>query len=393
MKKRILSTVIFTATLFSLLITACKKDKDENEPINSDANQYAIAMVAGTGSAQTTYIQGLANFDTASLGNGNASELTGSGRMLTYNGAAYVTVFNSPATMTKYTFDKTGKAIKAGELIVPGAKTYSTVEFISATEAYASVSGGLAKVIRFNPTTMERTGEIDLTAVLRSEAPVMYYLGMKARDGKLFMGVYYEGAGFVKKYNDTAYVAVIDLATAKLEKLIKDTRTGSVFLAYNSFSIDKNGDIYVAGLGYTNRPSGVLRIKKGQTDFDASYFFDLDAATGHKCRGISMFDDGLAFTLALINPADDYEINGPSYSYYKISISQKTSAGKLGALPGVYGSNGAAMRQFDNSNILFALSTKTENSLYNYKMQDGSVTKKITLTGGKCTGFDKLQSR
>jgi hypothetical protein len=392
MKKRILA-VIFTATLFSLLITACKKDRDKNESIHSDANQYAIAMVAGTGSAQTTYIQGLANFDTASLGNSNASELTGSGRILTYNGAAYVTVYNSPATMTKYTFDKTGKAIKAGELIVPGAKTYSTVEFISTTEAYASVSGGLAKVIKFNPTTMERTGEIDLTAILRSEAPVMYYLGMKARDGKLFMGVYYEGAGFVEKYNDTAYVAVIDLATAKLEKLIKDYRTGSIFLAYNSFSIDRNGDIYVAGLGDTNRPSGVLRIIKGQTDFDASYFFDLDAATGHKCRGISLFDDGLAFTLALINPADDYEISGPSYSYYKINISQQTSGGKLGALPDVYGSNGAAMHQFDNNNILFALSTKTENSLYQYKMQDGSVTKKITLTGGKCTGFDKLQTR
>lgn len=392
MKKRISPAVIVSATLLALTITACKKDKDDHENVNKDANQYAMAMVAGTGSAQTTYIQGLAGFDTASLGNGNASELTGSGRMLTYNGAAYVTVYNSPATMTKYTFDKTGKAIKAGELIVPGAKTYSTVEFVSATEAYASVAGGLAKVIRFNPATMERTGEIDLTPVLRSEAPVMYYLGMKARDGKLFMGVYYEGAGFVEKYNDTAYVAVIDLATSRLEKLIKDHRTGSVFMAYNSFSTDENGDIYVAGLGYTNRPSGVLRIKKGQTNFDAAYFFDLDAATGHKCRGISLFDGGLAFTLALINAADDYEINGPSYSYYKINIPQKTSAGKLAALPDVYGSNGAAMRQFDNGNILFSLSAKTENSLYNYNIQDGSVTKKITLTGGKCTGFDKLQA-
>lgn len=387
----IITRVIISATFAALLATGCKKDKDNTNPVNKDADQYAIAMVAGTGSAQTTYIQGLASFDTASLGNGNASELPGSGRMLTYQGAAYVSVYNSPATMTKYSFDKTGKATKAGELIVPGAKTYSTVEFISPTEAYASLAGGLAKMIRFNPTTMERTGEIDLTSILRSEAPVMYYLGMKARDGKLFMGVYYEGAGFVEKYNDTAYVAVIDLATAKLEKLIKDHRTGSVFLAYNSFAQDKNGDIYVAGLGYTNRPSGVLRIKKGETSFDPSYFFDLDAAAGHKCRGISLFEDGLAFTLALINPADDYEISGPSYSFYRINITQKTSAGKLASLPDVYGSNGAIMRQFDKDNILFALSTKTENSLYNYSVLNGSVAKKIVLTGGKCTGFNKLK--
>lgn len=389
--RRLITRIFLPCAVAALVVTSCKKDKDNTDPVNKEANQYAIALVAGTGSAQTTYIQGLANFDTASLGNGNASELAGNGRMLTYNGAAYVSVYNSPATMTKYTFDKSGKANKAGELVVPGAKTYSTVEFISPTEAYAAVAGGLAKVIRFNPTTMERTGEIDLTPILRAEAPVMYYLGMKARDGKLFMGVYYEGAGFVEKYNDTAYVAVIDLATAKLEKLIKDYRTGSVFLAYNSFAMDKNGDIYVAGLGYTNRPSGILRIKKGQTDFDPAYFFDLDAATGHKCRGISLFDEGLAFTLALVKPNDAYEISGPAYSFYKINIAQNTSAGKLGTLPDVYGSNGAVMRRFDNDHILFAFSNKSENSLYSYTLQNGNVSKKITLTGGHCTGFDKLK--
>lgn len=294
--------------------------------------------------------------------------------------------------MTKYTFDKTGKATKSGELVIPGARTYSSVEFISATEAYASVTGGVAKVIKFNPATMERTGEIDLASILRAEAPVMYYLGMKARDGKLFMGVYYEGAGFVAKYNDTAYVAVIDLATSKLEKLIKDYRTGSVFDGNNSFAIDNNGDIYVAGLGYTNRPSGILRIKKGQTDFDASYFFDLDAATGYKCRGVSLFDNGLAFTLALVNPSDSYEINGPSHQYYKIDVAQKTSGGKLAGLPDAFGASGAIMRRFnDGGEILFSLANKTENSLYSYQLSSGNVTKKVTLTGGRCSGFNKLQ--
>lgn len=381
---------LFYATIMAGL-TGCDKDDDKgSDPVNKDANQYAIALVAGTGSAQTTYIQGLAGFDTTTLGNGNATELAGNGRMITYNGAAYVSVYSSPATMTKYVFDKTGKATKAGELVVPGAKTYSTVEFVSSTEAYASVAGGIAKVIKFNPTTMARTGEIDLSSILRAEAPVMYYLGMKARDGKLFMGVFYEGAGFVEKYNDTAYVAVIDLATAKLEKLIKDYRTGSVFDAYNSFAIDKNGDIYVAGLGYTNRPGGILRIKKGQTDFDASWFFDLDAATGYKCRGISLFDNGLAFTLALINPADDYEINGPSYNFYKLNILQKSSAGKLAGLPDVFGSSGAVMRGYGNDQVLFAVSGKSENSIYSYQIANGNISKKVTLTGGRCSGFDKL---
>lgn len=389
--KNLAATLCMSGMIALAAMSGCNKNDDNNNAVNKDANQYAIALVAGTGSAQTTYIQGLANFDSATISNSNATELTGNGRLFTYNSAAYACVFNSPATMTRYTFDKTGKATKAGELVIPGARTYSSVEFISATEAYASVSGGVAKVIKFNPTTMERTGEIDLASILRAEAPVMYYLGMKARDGKLFMGVYYEGAGFAAKYNDTAYVAVIDLATAKLEKLIKDYRTGSIFDGNTSFALDGNGDIYVAGLGYTNRPSGILRIKKGQTDFDASYFFDLDAATGYKCRGVSLFDNGLAFTLALVNPADSYEINGPAHQYYKIDVAQKTSGGKLPNLPDAFGSSGAIMRRFNNGGeVLFSFANKTENSIYSYQLSTGNVTKKVTLTGGRCSGFNKL---
>jgi hypothetical protein len=149
-RNKTLAAMVYMGGLIALAaISGCGKDNGNGgDPVNKDANQYAVALVAGTGSAQTTYIQGLANFDSATLSNSNATELTGNGRMLTYHGAAYASVFNSPATMTKYTFDKSGKATKAGELVVPGARTYSTVEFVSATEAYASVAGGSATVIK-----------------------------------------------------------------------------------------------------------------------------------------------------------------------------------------------------------------------------------------------------
>ncbi|WP_315814855.1 hypothetical protein [Paraflavitalea speifideaquila] len=91
-------TLTATLLLFCMIAdSGCSKDKDSGgDPVNKDANQYAIALVAGTGNAQTTYIQGLAGFDTISLGNNNATELTGNGRMLVYNGAAYASVYNSP---------------------------------------------------------------------------------------------------------------------------------------------------------------------------------------------------------------------------------------------------------------------------------------------------------
>ncbi len=393
MKKRFYSVTktLLGSIIFSFTLSSCDKDVNSSSQTSTDADQYAISIIGGTSSASTTYIQGVANFNMATLGTTNATELTGNGYLTTYNGAGYVQVYNSPATLTRYTFDKTGKATQNAQLMVPGAKTFSTIEFVSATEAYASVAGGLAKVVKFNPTTMALISTIDLSSILRAEAPVMYYLGMKARDGKLFMGIYYEGTGFVDKYTDTAYVAVIDLATAKVDKLIKDARTGSIFSARNTFAQDENGDIYVAGFGYTNRPSGILKIKKGATDFDPSYFFNLDATVGMKCRGIALFSNGMAFTLGLVNPADDYEFSGPSFKYYKIDVLKKTAAGQLGTLPTLYGSSGIFMNAFDNSNILLSVSTNAENSIYSYKIADGTVAKQVTLTAGKLGGFSKLK--
>ncbi len=74
-----------------------------------------------------------------------------------------MSVFNSPAYHDEIYSTKVVKLLRPGSWWCPALKTYSTVEFVSPTEAYASVAGGLAKVIKFNPTTMERTGEIDLS--------------------------------------------------------------------------------------------------------------------------------------------------------------------------------------------------------------------------------------
>jgi hypothetical protein len=48
------------------------------------------------------------------------------------------------------------------------------------------------------------------------------------------------------------------------------------------------------------------------------------------------------------------------------------------------------MRTYGDDQILFAVSGKSENSLYSYQIANGHVSKKVTLTGGRCSGFDKL---
>lgn len=386
-KTRLLTGALAAATL---LLGACDKDKNNSEqPIV--AVNYALSTVGGAFPSQTTYIQGLADLNAPSLDTKNAQEQASFAAMWHYKKDLYMSKFGAPATLTKYTFDPaTGRPVEAGRLVVPGANTFSDVQFINDTEAYASVGGGLARLVKFNPTTFVTTGEVNLARAQKPGTRNVYYLGSMVRDTKLFWAVYYENSSF-GAFTDSAHVAVIDLPTGRLDKVISDPRTGTVFSsgAIECFSKDANGDIYVQGDGTPRVPSGVLRIKAGETRFDPSYFFDLRAATGKNCKGLYHFGNGLAFTTRIEDPTDAYEFNGPNYRYYKVDLNAKTSGGALPNLPLIYGSQSSLMRKFDAENILLSVNTKTQNSICQYKLSDGAVSKKMDVPG-LLTGLAKL---
>lgn len=91
---------------------------------------------------------------------------------------------------------------------------------------------------------------------------------------------------------DTAFVAVYswpDMGTEP-EKIIADDRTSNIGVngATTGLIETESGDLYSFSSGATmagfspasTKPSGILRIPAGSTDFDPDYFFDVEAATG-----------------------------------------------------------------------------------------------------------------
>lgn len=388
-------------------ISACDKDKDEVSPdpdpepiVKKDDDhdddhdheheiEYVMTTVGGAWPDQTTYIQTVGHLENGSIDNSEATELASSGQLWSNGDYFYVSRFGAPATLYKYTIDDHGVMEEAGEIIIPGANTFSSVEFISDTEAYASVGGGLARVIKFDPSTARVTGEIDLSPVLRDGVENYFFLGMKARDKKLFMGIDYQ-VSYQSKW-DSAYVAVIDLETASVEKVISDGRTAMIFGAggaINSFELLENGDIYVMGDGTANAHSGILKIKQGETEFDKDYFFDLQEATGNPCKGFRIIGEE-AFAMAANDPNDLWEFSGPNFNYYHVDLTDK-SAHAIEGLPTSYGSNTSVMIQSeDQKSVLFAISTNDEDGIYSYDLATEEVAKIITLDG-KLTGLEKI---
>jgi len=374
-----------------ILLLGCSKNNDDPKREEPKEINYAFAVVGGVAPSLTTYISGVADLNFSYLSNSNAAEQPNFASMWSYKKAVYLTASGAPASMVKYEFDDKGIAVQKQKLIVPGANTFSSIEFISDDVAYASVGGGLARVVKFNPVTMQITGEVNLNSILKPTATSTFYLGMKARGGKLFLGVYYGGnADLLSK----AYMAVINLSADAVEKLIEDDRTAGIFQngsSANGIEMDDAGDMYIMGIGSPSKPSGILRIKKDATEFDPDYFMNLDVATGKSCRNFRLFSNGMAFVNRMVDESDPYELNAPNYEFYHIDIATKTSKGKVGSLPVIWGSSTGIIRKYTDGELLFSVSSASENAVYAYNIANGGLTKKFTLDGSRTTGFAMLK--
>lgn len=174
-----------------------------------------------------------------------------------------------------------GKLVQEGETMVfPSGSWPSVCTFDSDEKAYVSCQGS-GKLWIINPTTMQKTGEIDLSA---------YALGIEEgdknpdpctaiiREGILYVALAQEKA----KYDPHkgAYMVLIDTRTDTPIKMISDDRASMACAASYEGDpfIDEKGDIYIycrASFGYIadRIDEGFLRIKKGETEFDPSYYF------------------------------------------------------------------------------------------------------------------------
>jgi len=161
--------------------------------------------------------------------------------------------------------------------------TYETNYLVvSATEGYYwdSAAGGL-KVQKFNPQTMQRTGEVDFSSLSDgSSYEAAGQLILAKRDNKLYVDIQHgtrSTAWQVKPNVQQVEIAVYDLTTNKIEGVTSyegATNLG-LFADHVLWSLDEvTQDLYVIAVGdmTVQKPeSKILRIKKGEIKFDPTF--------------------------------------------------------------------------------------------------------------------------
>lgn len=303
----------------------------------------------------------------------------------------------------RFTVGADGKITDAG-FIADGQMFH----IVNDTEGYyLDEKRGTMLLQRFNPTTMQRTGQIDLSSLSMDgvEYQVVGKHTIASKEGKLFVGVTYgttQAQGYGDDVVDYIRMAVIDIATNTLEKTIK--YDGLKGLGWGSsankfWTLGDDGALYFYYSGFdegiTN--SSIIRIKKGETDFDKSWILKADQLQMHSTIAISLVKNG---TIYIQLPSEELKpdfsnLANPMWDYYAVNIStlQKT---KITGMPHTryVHSNEQGIVQIDGKIYLWMGNANTnENGYYLLNESNNTASPAFNVTdGGLVSGFIKLDN-
>ena len=380
--------LIAALVLLSLVgLTSCGKDSPDFPP----STKSEVGFVHSVNIGENTYISLFKDLSVSSLNTDNALVLPKGAFTFVYKNKIYVT---DTEHLYKY-IPKDGILVQEGNtMLFPSGAKATYITFLSEKKAYVSCLG-LGKVWIIDPSSMTKTGEIDLSG---------YSLGKLAgdnnpepcasiiRDGILYVTLCQLKSAY--SCEKGAHIALIDTKTDKPIKMISDLRAtmASMTPAGDPF-VDEKGDIYfycVAMFGYQpGVKEGFLRIKKGEQDFDNSYCFtladvNLEGVKGNRTSyaynkvygGNGNVYGYLNIPGAASNPPD--YVHDKSFQAFEINLYNKTC--KKMNFSGTVG--WAASICKSGNDIIFGMSTDQGMGYSVYHMDDGSYENIKVKTSG-----------
>ncbi len=285
-----------------LAFSACSDDNGGGDPVIPAENKYVVAatsgendyLVAGEDLGETQTFDATAATSVQSPGD----------RTWTFYGkdVVYGFLYNQAdaGTTASYVLQEDGTISKRNELALDvSIQTRGEVDgnlILAYSDRLRDTTiPQKAYFYKVDPETDASQAFTLVTDNLLEDGEVAYLTDIAEYEGNMIAGARsIKNSSFGSDYYNNTYIIVFnDDFTVK--QVIKDSgRTG--FVAGQKYSqgdtgleVVDSGDLYVFSSGQTNYadaatniPSGILKINKGQFAFDASYFFDITAASeGH----------------------------------------------------------------------------------------------------------------
>ena len=265
-------------------LTSCDSSNDDPLPPMTEGKANMILAIDMAPQASMGYIVPVQNTSNGNVSFTNAHEVKSTPYLATYKDWVFSIGGAADANVYKFIRNDDGTLTKAGQIQVDRmAPMAGNMLVVNDTKAYATAPIE-NKIVIFNPTTMERTGEIDLAdsrwGAEGSNTPNP--IGLFLRDNILYVGLgQFDNMPICKK---GAHVLLVDATTDKPIKKIVDYRlSAATVIGVGAMFVDEKNDLYIpcwGSYGYVpDQYCGLLRIKNGETDFDKDYCFNLTDRT------------------------------------------------------------------------------------------------------------------
>lgn len=271
--------------LFAAALVACGPAQHTADG-GLNGGYVLTSVVIDPNNNRTTYAQVVSSL-TGPFDNQKAIEIPGNGSVLATRDAFFVGLVEEP-TWVKYVIED-GAVKEAGRLSFQayGVTTIDYGNTIVDDETAVSAFSDPAKAIVWNPKTLTIKGEVSLAHQKRDGYSTEVWTTV-AHDGLVYIparwsdwtgGRIFPGVG----------LTILDPATLAVKGFAEDDRCASggrpVFDAAGNAYVLGDGRTYSIQMfanaaGTTPPKNCLLRIKAGEIDFDANYFFEITALTG-----------------------------------------------------------------------------------------------------------------
>ena len=391
--KKLLALIIFSAVTFSC-------SNDDSAPVENPADvSYVLAFQT---TDFDTYIWQFESTDVLLTG-----EINMVGKGIEQPASAGVPVANTFFALTGenegsvgYYLNSDGILAKSSNVFTGDTYAYGTTDDdkLILINSPWDASSTQNELIIYDPASAKIINRVNDDFAI-ANGHFLWPTSVNVSGNRLFVSTFERDAAW-KLYNEYAVVKVYEYPSLKYIKTITDTRTTAIGQYYTNTGMvqTESGDIYTfssnsrtAGYTATAGHSGILRIKKGQSEFDSSYFLDIEASS-LKGKVLSAYPVGDEKVLINYMPADiDSEQGNWSFLNYGtfkfksaiINLSTKAITPVTG-LPDHAGDNyyGFGSAFTENGKTYKSFVTNDEGRVYQIDVNTGVAVKGALITGG-----------
>lgn len=394
----------------ALTFTACNDETPQPDPGLGDGSNTRYIVAAHPNSAEPGTADYLLTVDDITSGSisttGNGVEQDGTYRYYMTSQNKFFSLLygqGNPGAVTSYVLNADGELMQTADFVTETVQVFAPMNDELALIRVPRSGNENAVFIRIDATNPSIKANKEVNIVKLAGNGERAHFTWATQFGEKLLAPYMSIKGccddvFGTQYPDSTWVAVFSYPDLNLETVIKDNRT-SYLGAYfkNGLFVDENGDAYgFSGASVTvqqkivnKKPSAIVRIKAGTTEFDQSYFFNFEEKTnGYKINAARYVGNG-KFLVQTYGSAG----TTTGVKFTVVDVYEQTVEWVSGVPNNVSSTtiNNYGAVSDDKTKAYVGLTLESGSSyVYEFDINSNSAKQGLQVQGGKITGIHKL---